>query len=260
MDKVEDKIFEVKINDQTVKLRIKKPNRQDLNTAKKTYNEAFSRALQSKAPLRKKILDILVEQGLWDDDKKTRENELIEQINSLEYKLYRGGISKSRGKEIALELIDFRRELVKLRTVFSEYDSMSAEGQAEDDQFNHLLALCVVYDNNGKPYFESYQDYLDRSNEKPSIEIAQEFAKVIYNVDKSYRDELAENEFLKEHKFIDDNYRLIDKEGRFVTRDGKLVDEEGNFLNEQGKRVDKFGHPLTEDGKFDVERQPFTDD
>ena len=61
------------------------------------------------------------------------------------------------------KLRDDLRELISSRT---NLDNNTAEGQADNARFNYLVSCCLVYSDNKKGYFNSYEDYLNRSSEE----------------------------------------------------------------------------------------------
>ena len=117
-----------------------------------------------------------------------------------------------------------------------------------------------MYSDNKKSYFSSYEDYLNRSADPVAIKGAQLLATRLYGLDDSYEQNLPENKFLKEYKFVDKNLRFINKEGKLTDSDGRLVDENGRYVNEEGDFVDKEGKRVDNEGEYLVEFKPFLDE
>jgi hypothetical protein len=154
-----------------------------------------------------------------------------------------------------------REEIRSLISVRTSLDNHSAEGQADNARFNYLVSVCLVYNNHEKqPYFQSMEDYLNRSNEEVAIVGAQHLASMLYGLDNDYELNLPENKFLKKYKFIDDKLRYINKEGKLTDYEGRLVDENGRYVDSEGNFVDKFGNRVDKDGEYVVDTQPFLDD
>ena len=65
-----------------VKVLLRQPTPQDYRDSQIEYNKAFTAALKSKAPLRQKIVSIMREQNIWDDDKQKQHDQLIAEISS----------------------------------------------------------------------------------------------------------------------------------------------------------------------------------
>ncbi len=252
--------FSVKLNNEDVQFLVRSPTLQDQKEATKVYNLAFSDALKSKAVVRAKLDDLLVEQGLWDDAKQNKFNQLQNDILDGERKLAKGGIPLSQAREEALRMKKLREDLRELIAVKTNLDTHTAEGQADNARFNYLVSVCTVYNDNKQPYFKSYEDYNNRSSDIVAILGAQNLAGMIYGLDNDYEAKLPENKFLKQYKFVDDNLRLINKDGKLVDSEGRLIDENGRFINDKGEFVDKNGNPVNKDGDYVLEFSPFLDD
>ena len=183
-----------------------------------------------------------------------------QQIFDNEQILAKGGISLSAAKSVALEIRELRADLRELISSRTSLDSNTAEGQADNARFNYLVSCCLVYSEGNKPYFDSYESYLNKSAEPVAIKAAQVLASRMYGLDDNYETNLAENKFLKEYKFVNDDLRLINKEGHLVDEEGRLIDEDGRFINEKGEYVDKDGKPVDDNGDYVCEFKPFLDE
>lgn len=252
--------FTVTINEKEVTLSVVTPSSKDQKEAGKIYNNAFTEALKSKAVVRARLDDLLVDQGLWDETKQQQFEQLQREILESEQKLAKGGISLQQAKEVAMAMRKTRDEIRELISVKTNLDVHTAEGQADNAKFNYLVYACTVYKDNRNKFFSSYDNYLERSSELPAIMAAQNLANMIYGLEADYESKLPENKFLKDYKFVDEKLRLINKEGKLVDEKGRLVDETGRLINEEGKFVDRFGNLITEDGEYDVTFTPFLDE
>jgi hypothetical protein len=114
------------------------------------------------------------------------------------------------------------------------------------------------------------------------IEASSQLANMIYGLDPKYVDNLEENKFLKEFKFVNEDLQFIDKEGHLVDAEGRLINEDGRYIayrTEEGRKnkdpddvyfVNRKGEEVVcitnEDGEEDwvklelKERKPFLDD
>lgn len=257
---MQTRTFEIEKAGKKIVLEVKSPSLKDQREATKVYNSAFSDALKAKAVVRAKLDDLLVEQGLWDDSKQKKFTDIQASILAGEKKLAQGGISISEAKSTALEMKKLREELRDLISVKTNLDSHTAEGQADNARFNYLISACTVYADNKKPYFNSYEDYLDRSGEPASILAAQNLANMLYGLENDYEHKLPENKFLTDYNFVDSKLRLVDKQGRLIDKDGRLIDDSGRFINEKGEFVDKDGNLVNKDGEYVIEFKPFLDE
>lgn len=252
--------FDVNIDGKNVTLAVVSPSLEDQREATKVYNTSFSDALKAKAVVRAKLDDLLVEQGLWDEKKQNKFTELQSKVLDGERKLAKGGISLSEAKKTALEMKKVREELRDLISVKTNLDTHTAEGQADNARFNYLVSACTVYNDTKKKYFNSYDEYINKSADVVAITAAQNLAGMLYGLDADYETKLPENKFLKDYKFVDEKLRLVNKEGKLVDENGRLIDENGRFINEKGEFVDKDGNVVTKDGEYVVEFAPFLDD
>ena len=252
--------FVMDIDGKKTEFIVKNPSFKDQREAQKIYNQAFSDAVKSGCIVRGRLNDLLKEQGLWDDTKEMKLNTLQHEILGHEQTLAKGGISLQRARGVAMEMRKIREDLRELISSRTNLDNNTAEGQADNARFNYLVSACLVYSDNKKSYFSSYEDYLNRSADPVAIKGAQLLATRLYGLDDSYEQNLHENKFLKEYKFVDKNLRFINKEGKLTDSDGRLVDENGRYVNEEGDFVDKEGKRVDNEGEYLVEFKPFLDE
>jgi hypothetical protein len=252
--------FKYALNDKDTVFLVRSPSINDQKEANKVYNTAFSEAIKAKALVRAKLDDVLVEQGLWDNDKQDKFNKLQNNILEGERVLAKGGISLKEAKKQALNMRKYRAELRDLIAVKTNLDTHTAEGQADNARFNYLVSCCLVYNDTKEPYFKGYEDYLNRASDPVAVLAAQNLAAMLYGLDSDYEEKLPENKFLKKYKFIDTNLRLVNDNGQLVDEENRLIDEKGRFINEAGQFVDKDGNLVDKDGEYVVDFSPFLDD
>lgn len=203
---------------------------------------------------------MLVDQGLWDDEKQAKFTGLQKELAEGEKRLAKGGFGLKEAKDLAIKMKSVRDDIRDLISVRTSLDNHSAEGQADNARFNYLVSACVVYNSSKEPCFKNMEDYLNRSTEEVALLGAQHLANMLYGLDNDYENNLPENKFLKKYKFVDEKLRLIDKRGRLIDEDGRLVNEEGRYIDEEGNLVDKYGNKVDEDGEFVVDAEPFLDE
>jgi hypothetical protein len=252
--------FKALVDNKEVEFLVRSPSLQDQREATKVYNQSFSEALKAKAVVRAKLDDLLVEQGLWDNEKQAKFTDLQNQILDGERKLAKGGIPLKEAKELALTMRKTREEIRDLISVKTNLDTHTAEGQADNARFNYLVSACTVYSSNKEPYFKNYEDYNNRSIDPIALLAAQNLAGMLYGLENDYEDKLPENKFLKQYKFVDDKLRFVNKEGKLIDEKGRLIDQNGRFVNESGQFVDKNGNLVDDKGDYVVEFSPFLDD
>lgn len=252
--------FTALVNGKDVTFEIKALTVANQREAQKIYNQAFSDAVKSGSILRAKLGDLMKEQGLWDEKKEIEFKTIQQKIYDKEKQLAKGGISLKQAKNIAIEIKQLRLELRDLISDRTDLDTHTAEGQADNARFNYMVSCSVVYKDTQKPYFASYEDYLNKSTSEVAINAAQKLASSIYGLDSDYEKKLPENKFLLDYNFIDNNLNFIDDKKRKVDYEGRLIDDNNRFINEDGQLIDKNGNLVDEKGNYIVEFVPFLDE
>ena len=252
-------------NDKVVYLQL--PDSEANKEAQLAYNRAFRDALQSGAILRQKLNQVMEDQGIWNEEKENQYNEVLAKINEGEKRLSKGGISLSEARSIAIEMRENRSEFRSLIAERSAMDGNTAEGQADNERFAHLLYVCLKNEK-GKRVFFTKEEYDKAAAHPYVIKAAGELAEKIYGLDPNYEKNLPENKFLQAYKFTDQALRLINEDGHLIDIDNdgvqRLIDEGGRFIDydKEGEKffVDKDGNRVTEEGEYEEEFSPFLDD
>jgi len=224
-----------------------RPNNERNREAQKISNLAFKEAIESGALLRQRIDDYMEEQGLWNDEKEKKLESLNKKMNNGIDKLKKGGITKKKGREIALQIKLDRMERTRMMAGRTRLDEFSVEGQAENARFDCLVSLCVLNEE-GEHFFESLEDYHSKNTEPFAIEAASVLGDMAYGLDKNWENKLPENQFLTKYNFINEDLMLINEKGELVSRSGKLIDEDGNYINDKGEKVDVDGNKVDDEG------------
>ena len=256
--------FELEIEEKgkTVKraFKISEATLQQQNEATKVYNRALRDALESGALLRNKLEDYMRNQGMWNDEKQADLELMQKEILDKEKQLAKGGIRLSVAKDAALEMADKRAEIRAMLMERNSLDSSTAEGQADNARFDYLVSATLVYNDSNKPYFKDLADYRNKNTEAVSLEAARRLAQKLYGLDSNHEQNLAENKFLREFDFVDEDLRLLNKDGKLVDREGNLFNEDGRYIDEEGNLIDVDGNRVNEEGDYEFKRQPFLDD
>lgn len=227
---------------------VKPPKAKTVTEAQAVYTKGFANAVKNGAILKKALDDHMRAQGLWDDEKQKEYLALIKKQADIEYRIKSKQITKvSEVTDKALELKKIRHKLSILLSDRNSMDTVTAEGIAEQDRFNFLVASCVYYYDTQKPVYSSVEEYLEKSSTEEAVKCASEFASFLYGIDDNYEDSFIENKVLRK-------LNLLDDKGNLINKDGKRVDHEGNLLNENGARVDKNGV------RIDINNNPVIDD
>ena len=252
--------FMTKVDGKDVTFKVNSPSFDNQREAQKIYNRAFSDSVNSGSIIRARLDEIMEEQGLWDEDKQKELIDVQTKINHGEKTLASGGISLDKAKQIAINMRTEREKLKLLLATKNNLDNNTAEGQADNAKFNFLVSCCVVYKDTDKPYFQGYEDFLNKANSTVAIQGSFKLGNIVYGLSEDFEKELPENEFLTSYGFVDNNLNLVDKKGRLVDTEGRLIDAAGRFINESGEYVDIDGNPVNVDGSYTTEFKPFLDE
>ena len=242
---------------QQIVVVVKKPTNDQLKQADihkaKAWNKAFKEGVMTKAEVEK----IMVDRGIWSEEKSKIESRLSQEILELEKRLYRGdgkaAPKLSDGRDIALEM---RQKRIELRDLISERlaaDDNTAESLADNARFDFLVYKCSYNGETDQPLFDSYEDYNSQGSSRPAIAAAQLLARMIYDLDSDFESKLPENAFLRQHKLVNDDGQLIDPKTKYtVDPEGRRINELGHYLDEDGNRVDINGVRIDEDGLYEM--------
>jgi len=226
---------------------VRRPNSKDLKEAKVYANATVAKSIKAGTFItRSQARDQLKLSGIWGEPQDEQLKELSIKITELVRILQTGKkegkqLKKSEGREIAIQVIELRNKQVELLTKVNELDEYTIEAQAENDEFDYLISVCLLSES-GDKIFESVDEYKEKAADEPYyFAAAQELQNVFYGFRKP--EEIAnsriEYKFLKQFNFINDKLQFINKDGKTTDKDGKLVDDEGFYIDEEGKRVNQ---------------------
>jgi hypothetical protein len=254
MAKDKEKTVEVDIDGNKVKLVIKKPNNVALSQAQRVGAKAWTDCVRDGIMTKKELEKFMKEQGIWDDGKDKDQKTLVEEIGSLEKKLFIGSqghtkLKASEGKDIAIKMRMKRAELRDLIAERISLEQNTAESISDNARFDYLVASCAFYEN-GQKVYNSLEDYQSRADAEPAFTVASTLAAMLYSVDKDFEAKLPENKFLKMFNYVNEDLSLVNKEGETVDLEGRRIDKNGFYLNQEGKRVDKDGNLLDDSGNY----------
>ena len=254
MAKDKEKTVEVDVDGNKVKIVVKKPNNVTLSQAQRVGAKAWTDCVRDGIMTKKELEKFMKEQGIWDDGKDKEQKALIEEIASLEKRLFVGSqghtkLKASEGKEIAIKMRMKRAELRDLIAERISLEQNTAESISDNARFDYLVANCAFYEN-GQKVYNSLEEYQSRADVEPAFTVASTLAAMLYSVDKDFEAKLPENKFLKMFNYVNEDLSLVNKDGETVDLEGRRIDKNGFYLNAEGKRVDKDGNLLDESGNY----------
>lgn len=215
-----------------------KPGANDEAKAKLQQSRVFNDALEGGACLRDQLNKILKVRKIWSDEDDKEIEDIANQITSNLEKLDEGGIEILEARKLAIETNSLRMKMLNKISILNSHKSLTAEGQADDAYFDSLVSSCC-FNEDGTKVFRSYDDYISKSNEDLSVELARKLSELIYG-NLNYIKDLPENKFLSEYGFINSDMQYVNEAGELVNADYKKVEDEA-------KKVDK--KPFLKDGQ-----------
>lgn len=247
-------VTEKNLAGEDVTVYVKSPTNKQLTEAQIHQAVVFAKALKSGVQSRAGLNESLKEQGLWSDEKQNRVNEIRKILAESEAQLSRGAktpdgkiLSKDDAKQIATRMRELRNEYFNISSVLTEYDMYTAESQAENGKFELLCCRCIL-DEEGKPLFNTLDDYEEKKEEPYVIKAASELAKITNDYDKDWYKKLPEIKFLIKYKYMDEDGRLINSEGKWVDEKGRLVNKDYRLVNEQNQLINEYGDLVDDNG------------
>jgi len=236
--------FVVKIGEEDKNIVVKHPTPRIEAEANMHASRVFSKLSKERGDgndgllLRAQLDKFLRDAGLYTDDDIKVISDLSDKITEYEKKLTDGGVKKSEGRTIAIELRRARYNLLLLLAKRMEYDKNTIEHFSENARINYIIVKSLL-DENGAPIFKNIEDYeFDETGLKEALDLPiRKIASMSSVYDTDYESKLVENKFLKKYGFCNDEFDLIDSNGNRVNEKGQRVDEEGNLLDESGNLI-----------------------
>lgn len=257
--------FNTKIDGEDVKLAVIKPTARDNDEADKSYGRKYRDLVQAGTMIRAQAEKIVKDRELWGEKEQKELNEVRDRLLNNERKLQKGGMKKSEGYALAMEMIKDRNQLFSLTLMRNPLDGETAESKAENYKFYCLVSMCTVYDNDKKAVFDNVNDFLSKIEEPYAIEAANHFSRLSNDLS-DFKSSLPEYKFLLKYGYVNEKYQLIDKTGKLVDEKGRYVDERGRLIRykdaacKEFEYVDVEGNLVDENGNYLGESAPFTDD
>jgi hypothetical protein len=221
----------VDVDGQEVNIYVRNPTNGELTSADRIRAKSWTRAMKDPDVVSKKQLEkILKEKGAWGKDKQKQQENLFDEIISLERRLTKPGKKKvklSEARRIAIEMRKKRSEYRELISEKLELEQNTAESIADNDRFDYLVCCCSFYEEGDKKVYTNLEDYKSKDSDQIAYTVASALAEMMYNLDESFEKNLPENRFLLEQNLASSsNLFLTDLEGNYVDEDFKPLVEE----------------------------------
>lgn len=210
-----------------------KPNGKQLREARKIYNRVFAAAVREGAFLRSNIRKIAEQNNIWDTDQETKLATIRAEIDKYVDILNKGGIELADARNYAVKVNSLRMEALSVLNAINDLDQLTAEGQAEDESRNYLISQCIVSKDTKKPYCINVDDLYSKVDDPVVIEGIVKYTEIENKNGIDIFESLPEIKFLKEFKFMDNDYNFINEDGQKVDQDGKPIDVEPDVVERQ---------------------------
>ena len=258
MIKEKTKNLDVKVEEdgeeRTVKIVVKRPPSDLMSKAQRVAAKAWTDCVRDGIMTKKELAKFMRQQGIWDKQKDSEQDQITKDIVALEKKLYLGKNSQktmkaSDAKGIAIEMRQKRAELRELISERMALESNTADALSDNSRFDFLVANST-YDTDGELVYKTLDDYTSQSDSEIAFAAANALAQMMYSIDKDFEANLPENKFLKEFNFVNDDLSLVNDKGETVDLDGHRINNLGQYVDDNGSRIDKDGNKLDEDGNY----------
>ena len=213
-------------------IKAKEPNYLQERKAKEIYINKYNelRLNQSTNGFvpRAKLMDLLLELGVWNDEKQKQVDEINQSIKDTLQPIKDGGVSLEDAKKAALKVQNLRLQLNIISSVVSSYDAdFTFESYADEAKRQYLLLNCVV-DEKGKKVFNTEKDIANAESDI-LIKANEVILQMLYGSIKDIYKSLPENEFLMDYGFMDEDLKS--------TEEPVAKEEKRPFLDEKGEPV-----------------------
>ena len=240
-------------NDVEIKLAVKSPNQEDMEEADKAYSAKIATLVREtgkkKLLLRSEVDKYLKESGVWGEEDTKAIAKLDGEIDDLLLQLRAGGIKLSQGRKICIDILDKRKELMRINSKRQIFDNTTIESSAETEKIDYYIYACTVDSVTGIRHWNSFEDMkLDKLTDAYSQANGVVY-EVVFGVDSGFEKRLPENSWLKKYNFIDSDLNYTNrKTGEKVDRDGRPI---AALENEMKKKYDNLQGEITEEKPFE---------
>ena len=152
--------------------------------------------------------------GDWTEEHDMRLNELNVNIAVKTVLLGKCEINgkADTAKELALEIMDLRKQAMALSQFKQQPFQYSCENSANEIRMEAYVAYATVYsDDDGQRYFKNYEDFCKRREEQAALDSYNVYLQIVLQENSEYIRSLPENKFLMEKGLIDNNMKVIRK-------------------------------------------------
>lgn len=221
-----------------IKLAFRTPGHEEISEAEKIYASKVSALIRegnkNRLVLRQEVDKFLKESGIWTDNDEQGIQKATEYIAESLAKIKKGGIKLSEGRQLAISIMDKRKEIFTALRKRQILDDSTIEAVAENEKNDYIVFACTEFADDGQKYWSSFEDMKNDKLSDSYNKASGAAIEVIYGLNPNYETELPENKWLKKYKFIDEEMNYVDRQtGKRVDRDGKPIEDSEEKINQR---------------------------
>lgn len=211
-----------------MKITFKEPTLPQEKKAREIYISKFNELRKSGNYVpRAKILDLMRDLGVWDDESDKTLEHARKRLNELLEPLDTGGISLSEMKERAEQAQEFRTKINLINIAIFKYQAeFSIEYNAEQARDDYLMCQCA-YLEDGKRVFESVEELYASEDQEKINALYEAYNDYKYGTNEESFQNIPENKFLIDYGFLDKDFMNVESESKefkpFLDDDGDPV-------------------------------------
>lgn len=201
-DKVEEttddfrRSFVFRVDEEEKTFHLKMPTSEQIRQAEWHYSKVYNKALVEGVATQSEMMDILTKRGIYGPDYEKKLQDLQVTI-ALTIAEMGNEANPSRKEALAKEVQKLRDELYRWNQRITGPLSNCCEQMADDAKTEYLTSV-VVRDNNEKPIWKSYEDFVVEKNQALALKARFETLLWLQGLDADFMEKTPENRVLKE--------------------------------------------------------------
>lgn len=214
-------------NGDVVEFFIVKPSSTKKQEAKLYSMKMFTKCMSDPDIMTKsQLYDYMEDKHIFTKKDKEKVDKLIKERDSLVSRLTNGKKLKRKEARKICQDIQIKRNVILLfENKVSSYESNTVEGLTDNAYNDCLFWLCCLKED-GELFFDSIEEYKDRSEEEEYVsEALEKFVCLINGIKEDWYNDLPEAKFLRKYGMVNDKGQFINESGEVITVDGDVVEE-----------------------------------
>ena len=227
-DPIRKREYEVTLsNEKTVKLSCREPNQKESQEAEFEYSKSFNKALMGGIMPQARLMDELVKNGIWSDEKDQEIEAQREKVIKLE-DAFEKEKDEDRKKSIGEDLKEERQSLYSMRQAKSEMFAHSAEAKADSAQRDYLVAVVTKEADTGRKVWKRFEDFQNEQDGGLLFRSTYEYLTFINGLDSDFMEKFPENQDKESEEESEKTEESPKEEPQPEDQTEKVVSEEGS--------------------------------